>query len=157
MPSTIYTDSERNAWYPLHVSDRADELIGEVSEAQCERLFRELQTSTLPEWWNWLEDEREQIAEYDSLSAAVRNRRLQSTGDNSVLRLHHAAVWLELWRARTHSRFFPLPPNGQRLDDPAAQRSMMLAVVASYHDAEPADYWPFEYPSQPDGKLFQGS
>lgn len=136
--------------YPKHVSARADALIAELDEAQCRKLYAELQTIDVQEWTDWLGDTRKEIAQYDSLTPTERNARLRAPADTSApispLRLHHAIVFLELWRARMQSRYLHLPPTGLPLDTPERHREMLLAAVASFHDYDLRDLWPFDFP-----------
>ena len=143
MPYTNRSDPKQNPWYPNHVSDRADELIKELSEAQSQCLYDELKKMTLGDWFSWLEDQREEISEYDRLTRAERKRSLNKQPNLDVLKLHHACVYVELWRARTTNAYFSFPPNGQALDTPESQREMMLSVLASYNSFEMGDLWPF--------------
>lgn len=135
-----------NPWYPAHVSDRADELISELDEAQLRLLYNELQTMSCLEWFAWLEAERGSICKHDWLNRAERQARLRKPGEVAHLRFQHACVWLELWRARTQMHYFHLPPSGLPLDTPEQHREMMLKVVASYHDYDERDFWPFDLP-----------
>ncbi|MEN9481018.1 MAG: hypothetical protein RLZZ298_2413 [Pseudomonadota bacterium] len=147
MPFMNLSDPKQNAWYPRHVSDRVDELIDELDAAQCELLYDELGKETIGDWFVWIEEQREAISGYDGLSRTQRKRRLGKSADTSTLKLHHACVFVELWRARTTSSYFHLPPSGGPLDTEEAQRRMMLAVVASFNDASAIrDLWPFEFP-----------
>ena len=146
MPYTNRSDPKENPWYPRGASDLADALIDELDVAQVRQLYDALRTQTIVEWWVWLESHREEISEYDGLTAAQRKRRLQKTDKTSALRLHHACIFVELWRARTHAAYYHFPPYGRVPDTPHAQRSMMLAIVDSYNKFEPHDVWPFEVP-----------
>lgn len=139
------TDPKQNPWYPRHVSDRAEELIEELDAKQCRQLYDELQKQTVSEWLFWLEEQREDIYQYDVLTRTQRIRRLGKPTDSSTLKLHHACVFVELWRARMTSSYFHLPPSGRPLDATEDQRRMMLAVLASYNDSlSIQDLWPFE-------------
>ncbi len=147
----------QSAWYPRHVSDRADELIDEPGEAQLRQLYDALKTITVGEWMTWLSDFREEICEYDALRPAERKRLLQPVAPSvpiDALRLHHACIFVELWRTRMNNDYFHLPPRGMPIDDPESQREMMLAVVASYYEYDAHDLWPFELPDDETGLPF---
>lgn len=147
MSYTNRSDPKQNPWYPRHVSDRADELIEELGETQCQLLYDELHNETIGEWFVWLEEQREAISQYDGLSRTQRKRRLGKLADTSTLKLHHACVFVDLWRARMTTSYFHLPPSGGALDSMEDQRRMMLAVVASYNDPLALrDLWPFDFP-----------
>lgn len=158
MSYTNSSDPKQNPWYPRHVSDRADELIEELDEKQCQRLYDELQKEAIGEWFVWLEEKREEIAAYDDLSRAQRKHRLNKPADTSTLKLHHACVFVELWRARLTTSYFHLPPSGGPLEAQEDHRRMMLAVVASYNDPlSVQDLWPFEFPEDLQYLPFQDS
>lgn len=142
------SDDGQKPWYPRFVSDRADVLIDELDEGLVQQLQAELQKSTYPAWAQWLEDARADIEEYDSLTAAARKRRLRGSDVPGALKLHHACVFVELWRHRLDSRHMSLPPRGDPLDTPASQRRLLLWALASYSQADPRDFWPF--PESPD-------
>lgn len=147
MPYTNRSDPKQNPWYPRHVSDRADELIEELDATQCRLLYDELQKETIGEWFVWLEEQREAISQYDELRRTQRKRRLGKAADTSALKLHHACIFVELWRSRMTTSYFHLPPSGGPLDTTEDHRRMMLAVVASYNDPLAVhDLWPFEFP-----------
>lgn len=135
-----------NHFYPRHESDRADELVDELDEEQILRLYNELKTKTYSEWMDWLEDARGEICQYDSLSRALRKRQLQKKPDSEALRLHHACIFVELWRARIHREYFPLPPNAGPIETHEAQRDLILNVVAAYNKHDLRDLWPFDHP-----------
>lgn len=139
----MHSDDSETPWYPRFVSDRADQLLDELDEGQVEQLRLELQTIPYTAWAQWLEDTRAAIQEYDSLPAAGRRRRLQGQDALVALRLHHACVFVELWRARLVAQHVALPPRGGPLDTPEEHRSMMLSVLASYSQVDVRDFWPF--------------
>jgi hypothetical protein len=139
----MISEPQKNAWYPAHESERADELISELDKAQLLELYEALQSQTLVEWWEWIEEKRADISEYDYLSRTERRKLLKHEG-SATLMLHHACIYIELWRSRTVKRYFSFPPSGVPIDTPVAQREMMLAVVASYQDFDMRDIWPFE-------------
>lgn len=139
-----------NPWYPRHVSDRADELLDELNEVQCRQLYEELKQTTLAGWLTWLEEARTEVARYDGLTRAKRRQHLLKQPSVADLKLHHACVFVELWRTRTTNAYFSLPPSGAPLDTDEVQREMMLAVVSSYNNFELRDLWPFEFPSDVD-------
>lgn len=151
----MHNESQENPWRPAHVSDRADELRAELDEEQLGLLFRELQTMSYAEWLAWIEAKRAAICRYDYSSPAERRRQLRKPGGIEVLMLHHACAWLELWRARTAQRFFPLPPAGAPLDSPERHREMLLACLASLHDLDERDQWPFDLPEGEDQYPFR--
>jgi hypothetical protein len=152
--NTKTTFVNKNPWYPHHESDRADELIDELDEAQIMQLFRELKTKTFAQWNDWFEGAREEISKYDYLSRAQRKRRLRQQPDNATLRLHHACICVELWRARLNRRYLCLPPAGE-IDTPESQREMLMAVVAAYNDFDLGDLWFFDHPDIDDPFPFQ--
>jgi hypothetical protein len=148
---------KENPWYPRLESDRADELIAELDEAQVLRLYNELKTKTHAGWLLWLEDARGVISTYDYLSRAQRKRRLQKKPDTGPLLLHHACIFVELWRARINREYFCLPPSGPDLDTPEAHRSMMLDVVTALDHGDDRDLWPFDHPTIEDNFPFRHS
>lgn len=135
-----------NPWYPRHESDRADALVDELDEGQILRLYGELKTRTLAEWLCWLETARGLICQYDGLSDTKRRQLLKGKADSEALMLHHACVFVELWRWRIHREYFPLPPNAPPIDTHATQRDLMLNVVVAYHKHDLRDLWPFDHP-----------
>lgn len=144
---TTHNILRENVFYPRHVSDRADELLDELEEEQVLQLYNELKTKTYAEWLDWLEDARAEISKYDHLSRAARKRELQKLPDIKTLLLHHACVYVELWREFLNHNYFSLPPAGE-VDTPESQREMMLAVVAAYnHPDLLRALWPFSHPS----------
>lgn len=143
-----------NPWYPRHESDRADELVDELDEEQMLRLYNALKTNSLAKWLNWLEDARGEISTYDYLSRAKRKQCLKKHGDDALL-LHHACIFVELWRARINREYFCLPPQGPELDTPVAHRSMMLDVVTAYFRFDDRDLWPFDHPDIEDYYPFE--
>ncbi len=144
--SLPYDDgSTPDPWYPRHASDRADELIDELDEQQRDALYLALKDKTLTEWHIWLEDARASVLAYDAFTRGRRAKKLKSSA--SSLELHHACIYLELWRARLSRHFRPLPPNGLPIDTPNLQRELMLEVLASSNAFDPRDLWPFEYPA----------
>lgn len=146
---------KENAWYPRHVSDRADVLLDELDEEQVLRLYNELKTKTYAEWIGWLEDARADISKYDNLSRAARKRQLQKRPDTKTLLLHHACVYVDLWRELLNQKYISLPPAGE-IDTPESQREMMLAIVAAYNDPDLLRaLWPFAHPSIDDRFPFQ--
>lgn len=158
MSYTNGTDPKQNPWYPRHVSDWADELLDELDAKQCQLLYDELQKATIGEWFVWLEEQREAISAYGDLTRTQRKRRLGKSDDASTLKLHHACVFVELWRARLTASYFYLPPSGGSLDTEEDQRRMMLAVVASYNDSLAIhDLWPFEFPEDIQALPFRDS
>ena len=157
MENSHHSFGQENAWYPHHVSDRADELIGELDEAQLRQLFYALKKKTLTDWLVWLEEARADICKYDWLKSAERKRRLKSATRPEALLLHHACIFVELWRARTHSNYFHFPPHGMPVNAGEAQREMMLAVLASYGAFDEHDLWPFELPEGESGFPFRKS
>jgi hypothetical protein len=145
MSFTNRSDPKQNPWYPRHVSDRAEELIEELDTTQCRQLYDELQKQTIGEWFVWLEEQREAISQYDALTRTQRKRRLGKLTDTSILKFHHACIFVELWRARMTSSYFLLPLSGGSLDAAEDQRRMMLAVLASHNDSLAIqDLWPFD-------------
>jgi len=157
MSFTNRSNPKENPWYPRHVSDRADELLDELDETQCRRLYDELKQTTLGEWFTWLEETRHEVSEYDSLTRAKRKQRLAAHPTVSNLKLHHASVFVELWRIRTTNAYFSLPPSGLPLVTDERQREMMLAVVSSYSNFELLDLWPFDFPEGVDAFPFHES
>ncbi|MFM2056070.1 MAG: hypothetical protein RLY71_455 [Pseudomonadota bacterium] len=153
MSSTTPRAPEESPWYPLHVSARADELIDELGEVQCRRLFDALRTTSVAQWLCWLEDARAEIGAYDGLTAKQRKRRLQDPGDIDALRLHHACVFVELWRARMERNYRQLPPRGMPLDRPEDHRSMLLDAMAAHSAWQDLDLWPFERHLQEEWRL----
>lgn len=147
MSFTNQSNPKENPWYPRHVSDRVDELLDDLDETQSRQLYDELKKITLGDWFAWLEDTRNEVSKYDSLSRAKRRQRLAKSASVADLKLHHACVFVELWRTRTTNAFFSLPPSGAPLDTDENQREMMLAVVSSYNNFEFRDLWPFEFPN----------
>jgi len=141
---------KENPWYPRHVSDRADQFLDELDETQCGQLYNELKKTTLGDWFVWLEAARKEVSIYDSLSHVKRRQRLAKQPSVIDLKLHHACVFIELWRTRTTNVYFSLPPSGAPLDTDERQREMMLAVVSSYNNFELRDLWPFEFPNDVD-------
>jgi len=133
-----------NPWYPRHESDRADELVDELDEERVLRLYNALKTRTFVDWLSWLEAERGAICAYDGLSRTKRIQYLKKHGDEALL-LHHACIFVELWRAKIHRGYFPLPPNAAPIDTHQRQRDLMLNVVASYA-TDNRDLWPFDHP-----------
>ncbi len=140
----MINEPQENAWYPVHESDRADELISELDEVQLVELYDALHTKTFGEWLGWIEEKRADICKYDYLSRAERKRKLLKHEGCTTLMLHHACIYIELWRTRTAKRYFSFPPSGAPIDTPVAQREMMLAVLAAYQDFDMRDIWPFE-------------
>ncbi|MDD2366297.1 MAG: hypothetical protein PHN84_09045 [Desulfuromonadaceae bacterium] len=151
---TNHSVLRENPWYPRHESDRADELVDELDEAQQLRLYDELKTKTYESWKSWLLDARVEICTYDQLNRAQRARRLKKLPDTDALVLHHACIFVELWRAKIHREYFPLPPNAAPVDTPQRQRDLMLNVVASYA-TDVRDLWPFDHPDIDDGFPFR--
>ena len=145
MPSNKQSEPKENPWYPRHVSDRVDELLDEIDEAQCQCLFDELKKTDMNDWFTWLETARNEIAEYDTLSRVQRRRRLSEYSSVNVLKFHHACIFVELWRIRTGT-YFTLPPAGVSLDTGTRQREMMLAVMSAYSNFDLRDLWPFDFP-----------
>ena len=137
---------QESAFYPLGFSDRAAVLIEELDATQALQLYNELKTRTYEDWLDWLEDARAEIAKYDYLTRSERKARLQKPTDIQSLFLHHACVFVELWRARLAREYFHLPPSGGPLETAEEQREMMLAVAVSYHKYHHRDLWPFECP-----------
>lgn len=150
MSFTNQANPKENPWYPRHVSDRVDELLDELGETQCAQLYEELKKTTLGDWFVWLESAREEVSVYDSLSHFKRRQRLAKKSSVVDLKLHHACIFIELWRTRTANAYFSLPPSGAPLDTEERQREMMLAVVSSYNNFELRDLWPFEFPNDVD-------
>lgn len=146
----MHNAQQRTDPYPKHVSARADALIAELDEAQCHQLYAELKTIDVQEWTDWLGAARKEIARYDSLTPTERSARIRGPADTSALasplRLHHAIVFLELWRARMQLKYLHLPPSGLPLDTPERHREMLLAAMASFHDYDLRDLWPFALP-----------
>ena len=95
---TNYSSPKQNAFYPRRASDRADQMTDELGEEQVIQLYNELKTMSYQEWFDWFFDERAKILQYDSLTTAERTRLHQPKPTIAVLRLHHACVYLELWR-----------------------------------------------------------
>ena len=146
MSSTTPREPEESHLYPLHVSDRADELIGELDEALCQPLFDALGTMSSEDWFEWMADERAAIDEYDGLAASQRRRRLHAhAGSVDAARLHHACVFLALWRARLLRRGV-LPPSSPPLTRAEDQRRMLLAALETSRHFDVRDLWPFEWP-----------
>lgn len=116
MSHTNSSDLKQNACHPRHVSDRVNELIEEIEATQCQLLYDELKKGTIREWFVWLEEQRDTISAYDELPRAPRKRRLGKSADASTLKLHHACVFVELWRTRLTTSYFHLPPSGGPLD-----------------------------------------
>ena len=137
-----------NVWYPHHVSDRADELMGELQPSHCRVLFTALQTHTVSAWLNWLEVTSKDVLCYDVLNKNERSRRLNSKNNVDALRYHHACIFLELWRTRVHSSHLALPPNGPPLDSASSLRQMMIGTMTAYNSMEAEDFWPFAYPEE---------
>lgn len=131
---------KESAFYPHHVSDRVDELIDELDATQIRQLYDELKNKTYNEWSDWLEGKstRGKIAYYDYLTCTERKRCIQQRTDNEPLLLHHACIYIELWRQRCRLDF---PPH-TLLDTPESQREILLTVVTSY-DVDIRDLWPF--------------
>lgn len=148
------SDPKQNPWYPRFASDEADALLDELDEAHVLTLRAALKTTTFQAWKLWVEDSREEIGEYDELSPSERTRRLQGPDRIDALRLHHACVFVELWRARTNMSFYHFPPYGQVPDEPHLQRAMMLGILASHRQAYLRDVWPFEVPDGEDRDPF---
>lgn len=157
MSFTNRANPENNPWYPRLVSDRADELLDELEENQCRQLYDDLKTTTLADWFVWLEEARNEVSRYDGLSRAKRRQRLAKHPSVADLKLHHACIFVELWRTRTTNAYFSLPPSGAPLDSDERQREMMLAVVSSYNNFELRDLWPFAFPSDVDPFPFHES
>jgi hypothetical protein len=155
----MHNESQENARHLANVPDRAAGLIAELDETQRQQLLDALGTMSYAEWLDWLEASRVVICRYDALKPSERKRqfakRAQAFADSDPLLLHHACIWLELWRARISTRFLPLPPAGLPLDSPESQRQMMLAVVAAYHDYDLLDFWPFDTPEVEDSFPFR--
>ncbi|MCI5157168.1 MAG: hypothetical protein D3906_01785 [Candidatus Electrothrix sp. AUS1_2] len=126
--------------YPHHVSDRVDELINELDATQIRQLYDELKKNTYSEWLKWLEGTRGKIAHYDYLTRTERKRCIQQRIDNEPLLIHHACIYIELWRQRCLLDF---PPH-TLLDTPESQREILLTVVTSY-SVDPRDLWPFDH------------
>jgi hypothetical protein len=146
-----------NPWYPRHESDRVDELCAELDEGQILQLYCELKTKTLAEWQDWCEAQRVLICQYDALSDAKRHQQLKKKGglDPTALMLHHACVFVELWRCRLHREYFPLPPNAPPIDTHHKQRGLMLNVMAALYRYDNRDLWPFDHPEIDDGYPFR--
>lgn len=155
MTYTNRSDPTQNSWYPRFVSDRADALLDELDEAQVQQLRGALKTLTFEEWKVWMVTEREAIGTYDELTPRERTRRRQKPGRTDALKLHHACLFVELWRARTDTSYCHFPPYGQALDTPELQRAMMLAVMASHRKAYLRDVWPFDVPEGDDPYPFR--
>jgi hypothetical protein len=147
--------AQENAWHPWHVSDRATELSEELDEAALRRLYDSLRVKTLSEWLTWLEDARKDITKYDWQKARDRKRHLQKNPTSEALMLHHACIFIELWRTRLNNQYFPLPPRGLPIDGPESQREMMLAVLTSYNALDKTDLWPFRFPDGEDQLPFR--
>jgi hypothetical protein len=142
-----YFDPTKNVWYPRHVSDRADQLIDELDEKHLSLLYDSVREKSFEEWLLWIEDTRDQIVAYDYLSAKDRKKRLQLKEVTVNLALHHACIYVELWRTRLSHSYRPLPPNGTPIDTPESQRELMLSAVASFSNFDARDFWPFEIPN----------
>lgn len=146
MTYTNHTDPKQNPLYPRLASDLADALIDELDESQVRRLFDELRATDLAAWLGWFEQNGEAIYEYGCLTPTQRKRRSQTPGDTAALRLHHALIFAELWRARTHESHYHFPPYGPVPDNQEDQLKLMLGILRSYNQFEPHDLWPFEVP-----------
>lgn len=144
---TTHNFLKENAFYPRHVSDRADELIEELDSEQVLQLYDALKTKTYADWSLWLGDARDAISKYDNLSHAERKRRLKKPPVIETLLLHHACIYVELWRSRIDREYFSLPPSGPSIETPEEQREMMLNIIAAYDNFDPRDLWPFSHPS----------
>lgn len=141
-----YVDPKKNSFYPRHVSERADALTDQLDQTQIQRLYRLLRAKELHIWLLWLEDARIEISDYDILTEKQRAAELRGKNSEHSLMLHHACIFLELWRARLMHFYHPLPPSGAPIDTPASQRHLMLCSLASFNAFDPRDLWPFERP-----------
>ena len=136
----ISKNFKESAFYPHYVSDRVDALVDELDATQIRQLYDELKSKTYSEWLDWLEGTRGNIAHYDYLTRTERKRCIQQRTDNDPLLLHHACIYIELWRQRCLLDF---PPH-TLLDTPESQREILLTVVTSYN-VDPRDLWPFDH------------
>ncbi|MGD9949879.1 MAG: hypothetical protein AB7U29_15570 [Desulfobulbus sp.] len=143
MPHTNRSDPAQNPHYPRFVSPRADELIDELEPGQVVQLRNALHTQTLEEWMCWFEDSRESICEYDRLTPVERRARLLDQIDIAPLMLHHACVFLELWRKRVELQYYCLHRNDLVIEHQPEQREMIFSVLEAYNHAPVYDYWPF--------------
>ena len=137
------SDPEKNAWYPRHVSDRADILLDEMSQESELKLFRALQAVSLGEWLEYLEEEKDEICRFDALSTKERAKELRQENNLVALRLLHACVFVELWRCHLTQSSFPLPPSGLPLDESERHREFLLESLAAYNTIPERAYWPF--------------
>lgn len=137
-----------NPWHPWHCSDRGDELLDALDEAQLVRLFDALSAKKWRTWIRWLIAHRAQIARYDGLPPRERDRLLRSSAcDDFVVCLHWGCTVLEICHARIRREFWAWPPNGPPLSTPEEQREMLLALGAFWLDLRVDEAWPFDYPS----------
>jgi hypothetical protein len=128
MSSFNQTNLKKNPWYPRHVSDRVNELLDELNELQCQRLYDEFKKITIGDWFFWLEENRDEISRHDGLSLIQRRKNLNTRSSVTTLKLHHACIFIELWRVRTTNNYFLFPPSGLPLENVTRQREMMLDV-----------------------------
>lgn len=140
------SDPKSNVWYPRFVSDRADELIEELEDDHLKVLYSAVRLKSISDWLLWIEENRNEVTAYDSLTTKERRSRLKSKRATSDLLLHHACIYVELWRARLAYSYQSLPPNGDPITTPESQRALMLAAVASFNNFDARDFWPFEIP-----------
>ena len=106
------------------------------------------------DWLLWFEANIKSFLGYDCLSDSERKKKLKNA-DTDVLKCHHACIFLELWRARLHENYLPLPPNGSPIDTKESHRQVMVMALISYSDFKVNDFWPFEIPENEDRFPFQ--
>lgn len=121
------------------------------------QLYDGLKLTTHGNWFGWLEEARDEVSKYDRLSSIRRQQRLAKHQSIADLKLHHASIFVELWRVRTTNAYFSGSLIGTSLDTDENQREMMLAVVSSYNNFELRDLWPFEFPNDADQFPFRES
>ncbi len=124
------------------VSERAEKFIEQLNEVQVQKLTCALK-SIQPhnQWKEWLISERKAIGAYDRLDYVGRERFLQTRNDNEILLIHHACIYIELWRVRIDSKnYFNFRDIGL-VDRPVEQREMLLGVLSAWEDIDPQDLW----------------
>lgn len=137
---------KQSAFYPHHVSDRVDLLVGELHGNLSVELYEIVRHQSLSDWLLWFEDAFSEILNYDSLSTTERKIGLKRKAHKANLQHHHACIYLELWRIRLSTNYRQLPPNGTPIHTALAQRELMMLSLTAFNALDQRDFWPFDVP-----------
>lgn len=141
----MHTSSQENALYPRHASDRVDELLDALDESQQQQLSQALKAITYVAWLDWQTAKREQIIQFDALTAKERLRQMKKMPATDGLLFVYACLQLELSRVRLNSTLLQLPPHGAPITTHRDQRELMLCVREVFDLVDERDLWPFEF------------